>query len=208
MGIYLILIAVLFGIVSLVFFILGWTTLRKKRVLGSTVNLLLGVLFLLLAGFSAFLTVSVQGYRALTKEKLIAVVETRPTGQETFEATFYFPDKTTSRFVLAGDELYVDAHILKWKPIANILGVHTLYELDRVAGRYTSLQDEQTKLRTVYSLARTKPVNLFDLRRRYPVLEPLVDAEYGSATFIMARTREQFELRVSTTGLLLRKVEL
>ncbi|HKJ69453.1 MAG TPA: hypothetical protein VKA68_15960 [bacterium] len=208
MGTYLILIAVFFGIVSIAFLILGWVTLKKKQIFGSTISLSLGILFLLMAGFSAVLTVSVQGYRALTREKLIAVVETRPTGRETFEATFYFPDKTTSRFVLAGDELYVDAHILKWKPMTNILGIHTLYELDRVAGRYASLQDEQTKMRTVYSLARTKPLNLFDLRRRYPVLEPLVDAEYGSATFIMARNREQFELRVSTTGLLLRKVEL
>jgi len=36
------------------------------------------------------------------------------------------------------------------------------------------------------------------------VLAPLVDAEYGSATFVAAGRPAQFEVRVSTTGLLIR----
>jgi len=39
------------------------------------------------------------------------------------------------------------------------LGLKTAYELDRVAGRYTLLEDEQNKPRTVYSLARKKHVD-------------------------------------------------
>jgi hypothetical protein len=41
----------------------------------------------------------------------------------------------------------------------------------------------------------------------FPLLRPLLDAEYGSATFITANKAAEFELRVSTTGLLIRKVE-
>jgi len=204
----LLLLAIMFGVAGIIFLVMGGITLKKKRLAGSTASFSLGVIFFLLGALFGTLSVSVLGYRALSREKLIAVIETAPTGDQTFRATFYFPDKTKSSFVLAGDELYVDAHILKWKPIANLLGIHTYYELDRVAGRYAELQDEQTKSRTVYSLARTKPWNLFNLRRKYPILNPLVDAEYGSATFIMAKTQQQFELRVSTTGLLIRKVEL
>lgn len=204
----LLILAVVLGAAGILFLLLGGMTLKKKRVAGSTVSFSLGIIFILLGALFGTLTVSTLGYRALTREKLIAVIETSPSGDQTFRATFYFPDKRKSTFVLAGDELYVDAHILKWKPIANLLGIHTYYELDRVAGRYTELQDEQSKTRTVYSLARSKPVNLFDLRRKFPILNPLVDAEYGSATFIMAGAQQQFELRVSTTGLLIRKVEL
>ncbi|MBN1471070.1 MAG: hypothetical protein JW925_04760, partial [Syntrophaceae bacterium] len=106
---------------------------------------------------------------------------------------------------LAGDQLYVDAHILKWKPVANIFGLHTSYELDRVAGRYASLKDETTKVHTVYSLSKYRPVDLFDLRRRFAILNPLLDAEYGSATFINTTSTEEFRVMVSTTGLLIRK---
>jgi len=208
MGTLLIIVAVVFGVIAGAFFLLGGRILKKRHFTRSSVTFLVGIIFLLLMLLTGFLSVSTHGYKALTREELIAVVETRQSGPQTFEAIFYFPDKSNRSFVLAGDELYVDAHILKWKPVANLVGIHTLYELDRVAGRYTDLSDEQTNMRTVYSLSRDKPLDLFNLRRRYPVLGPLVDAQYGSATFIMAEARQQYELRVSTTGLLIRRVEL
>jgi hypothetical protein len=46
---------------------------------------------------------------------------------------------------------------------------------------------------------------MFVLGRRFP--RPLLDARYGSATFIAANKPVEFEVRVSTTGLLIRKVE-
>ncbi len=205
----------LLSIIVLLLFILtallllgGLLTLRRRQVLGGAITTLIGVVFLLLTLLTGFLAISVQGYHALNQERLIAVIETTPIRPQTFEATFYFPDRSTTSFILTGDEVYIDAHILKWKPLANLLGLQTLYELDRVAGRYTDLADERMKPRTIYSLAREKPFNLFDLRRRYPILEPIVDATYGSATFIMADRSKQFELRVSNTGLLIRSVEL
>ena len=48
---------------------------------------------------------------------------------------------------------------------------------------------------------------MFDLRRRFAILTPLVDAEYGSATFINANSTAEFRIMVSTTGLLIRKTE-
>jgi len=49
---------------------------------------------------------------------------------------------------------------------------------------------------------------MFNLRLRYSLLKPMVDAQYGSATFIPAKEFTELEIRVSTTGLLIRKVEL
>ena len=107
-------------------------------------------------------------------------------------------------FELSGDAVYVDAHILKWRPIANFFGLHTAYELDRIAGRYNTLADEQSREHTVESLARSKPVDLFTLARESKLLTPLVDAEYGSATFIGTQQPATFQVTVSTTGLLVR----
>jgi hypothetical protein len=69
------------------------------------------------------------------------------------------------------------------------------------------LADEQQRERTVYAIATTKPFNTFHLARRYWVFRPFVDAEYGSATFIGATVSATYELRVSTTGLLVRPLE-
>jgi hypothetical protein len=204
---FLIIVAILFAILSIVFFVAGIVALKRKRLLGTGVSLLLALLMLSLAALSGTISVATQGYRALTREDVAAVVKTEPIDPARFQARFHFSDGREAVFSLSGDELYVDAHILKWKPIANYFGLHTSYELDRVAGRYTKLEDEKTKARTVFSLSQEKPVDMFALRRRFPLLSPLLDAEYGSATFIAADKAAEFEVRVSTTGLLIRKVE-
>ena len=154
------------------------------------------------------ISVGVRGYRALTQEVVAATIKTEPTGPQRFRATVILSDSSLHMFELAGDAVYVDAHVLKWRPIGNLLGLTTAYELDRIAGRYQRLSDEQNAQRTVYSLATEKPFNAFDLARRYVFLRPLLDAEYGSATFINAGTPggATYEVRVSTTGLLVRPV--
>lgn len=194
-----------FALMSLTSFVLGIFALRWRRFFLVGMFLMVGVLALSVAGLCTTISVATRGYRAFTREEVAAVVETRPTGPQRFDATFRFPGGRTATYHLNGEELYVDAHILKWKPIANILGLHTAYELDRVAGRFTRLGDEQSSPRTVFSLAEEKPVDMFDLRRRLLLFRPLVDAEYGSATFILANRPASYEVRVSISGLLIRR---
>jgi len=186
----------------------GATALRAVRVrhwLGGTVRGLVALLLLALAALAATVTVGLQGYRALTYEEVAAIVRTEPVAPQRFRATITLPDHRLAMYDLAGDAFYVDAHVLKWHPWASLLGLRTVYELDRVAGRYNAVADERTQPHTAYELARSKPVDLFLMARRR-LLGPLVDAEYGSATFVAATRPAIFEVRVSTTGLLARPV--
>ena len=166
------------------------------------------VLWLLLLGIAAAagtVYLGLQGYRNLTREEVAATLSVKPVAPQRFDVKVRFPDAREVTFEVAGDEIYADARILKWKPFANALGLHTAYELDRLSGRYRSIDQERTAPRTVHSLAVDKPVNLFGLRQRYAFLEPLLDAEYGSASFVPVTRPAELELRVSTTGLLLRE---
>ena len=108
-------------------------------------------------------------------------------------------------FEISGDELYVDARVLKWHPWVNLLGLHTHYALDRIGGRYLDIEDERSKPRSIHSLANGAPLDAFALRRKHEFLAPLVDASYGSATFTSADRPVTLEVRVSTTGLLVRE---
>jgi len=198
------LIAILCGIIALLFLLTGIGALRRRRIMGFTTRTTLALLFLALAGAFATITLGIQGYQSLTREEVAATIEVRPTGPQTFTAYVKFPDGRREVFKLAGDQIYVDAHILKWNPLANVIGLHTAYELDRVGGRYVDLQAERDRPRTVFTLSEEKPVNMFDLRHRHAFLAPLLDAEYGSGTFLMADRPATLEVRVSTTGLLLR----
>jgi hypothetical protein len=197
-------IAILFAILCAFFFIAFIMAFKRKRFFGIAVNITLVILLLAVFGLFGMISIATHGYHILTHEEMAARVKVEPTGPQKFTAQFRFNDDHTVSFDLAGDELYIDAHILKWKPIANFFGLHTSYELDRVSGRYVNLDDERIKLRTVFSVSKKKTIDLFDLREKYPILKLLVDTEYGSATFIMANRPEELELRVSTTGLLIR----
>jgi hypothetical protein len=171
-----------------------------------SLRLLLALMFLAAAAACGAIALGVQGYRALTHEEVAVMVRTEPLGLNRFQAQFRFPDGREVSYTLNGDQLYVDARILKWHPWANVLGLNTAYELDRVAGRYHDLAQEQLQPRTVRSLAPERKVDLFNLRQRYVLLSPLLDADYGSATFAAADAPAQYEVRVSTTGLLIRQL--
>ena len=203
----LVIIAILFALLSLISMIAAIGALKKGKIFGTAMKFIITLLMLSLAALFGTISISIQGYRALTKEELAAVVNVEPTDVQKFTARFTFPDNSVQVFSLTGDQLYVDAHILKWKPLANLLGLHTSYELDRVAGRYENLQDETSRVHTVYGLSKKKPVDMFHLRLRFKMLNPLLDAEYGSATFTGSGQAAEFKIMVSTTGLLIRKTE-
>jgi hypothetical protein len=199
--------AVTLGALGAILILAGIAALARARPLRFALRTLAGLLLLSLGGIAGTIAVGIQGYLALTREDVAARLFVQPHGPQRFAATVRFPDGRETTFELAGDEIYVDAHILKWKPLANMLGLHTAYELDRVAGRYHAIEQERSAVRTVYSLGQDKPVDLFGLRRRHAFLAPLLDAEYGSATFMPVAQPAELELRVSTTGLLMREAD-
>ena len=199
--------AITLGTLGAILILAGIAALTRARALQFTLRTLAGLVLLLSGALAGAIAVGTQGYLALTREDLAARIFVRPHGPQLFAAIVRFPDGHEGTFELAGDEVYVDAHILKWKPLANLLGLHTAYELDRVGGRYHAIQEERSAVRTVYPLTQDRPVDLFGLRRRYPFLRVLLDAEYGSATFVPVTESAEFEVRVSTTGLLIREVK-
>lgn len=182
----------------------GIVALLRLRLIGALTKLLAGALLFTVGLLFGTLALGVYGFRALTNEVVAARIEIQPLGSQRFSARFHFADGGTVRYELAGDEIYVDAQILKWTPWANLLGLHTGYSLDRIAGRYRDVAQERSAPRTVFNLAPERAVDLFALRRKFAQLAQLFDAEYGSASFVPADSARTLELRVSTSGLLIR----
>ena len=204
----LIVISVVFAALGLVLAGLGVRSVRSRRWLGAAGRSGGGALLLSLSALAATLSISTHGYRALTMEEVAVTVTTVPTGPQAFQAFVEFPDGRDTTLAVTGDQLLVDAHILKWRYLGNLLGLHTQYEIDRLTGRYVDIEDERTLERTVHSLKADKPLDLFALVGRYSWLSLLVDAEYGSATYIEVEKPARFEIAVSTTGLLVRERDL
>lgn len=196
--------AALLALAGLVFVVLGVRVARGRPFLAFAGGIT-GLALFAVAALCGALAISIQGYRALTREEVAAVVEIQPIVHQRFLAHVTLADGTTRSFELAGDELYVDARVLKWHPWVNLLGLHTHYALDRIGGRYVDIEAERSEPRTIHSLVNGAPLDAFTLRRKHELLAPLVDASYGSATFTNADRISTLEVRVSTTGLLVRE---
>lgn len=180
---------------------------RGRRFVAASFTTLVGLLWLSGAALVSALGAGLAGYRALTREDVALTVLVTPLAGGRFLADARFPEGRAATWELAGDQLYVDSRILKWRGVANLLGLHTVYELDRIGGRYVDIEQERTAPRTIVSLSAPKKFDLFAWIKQRTWMAPLVDAEYGSGTFVDVRQSGIYEVRVSTTGLLIRKVD-
>ena len=196
---------VAFGVLGVVALVSGLAALLRARPLRFVVRSAFGLLLASAGTLALALAFGSRGYRALTHEQPAGRIAVHPTGPQRFEARFVFPDGREATYAIAGDELQVDAHILKWKPIANLVGLRTAYELDRIGGRYRALDQERATPRSVHALAPSRPIDLFDLRQRYVFLAPLLDAEYGSASYVPVDGDVELQVSVAPSGVVLRR---
>ncbi len=197
--------AVAFGALGVIYLASAVAALRRLRLMKVSTRLLFSLIFLPLAIISSGIILGTYGYHTLTYEKPVADITITPLSPQSFEATVILPSGEVRVFLLEGDQIQVDANIIKWKPMANLLGLHTHYQLSRISGRYRNIQDAQRKPVSTFELSEKPWLDLVEVRQDYQVLSWLLDAEYGSATFVSAEKPKQYQLLVSTTGLLIRE---
>lgn len=180
----------------------------RRRSFGSgSFGLIVGLLLLALAGATGLAAWSLTRFEALSRETTAATIRLEPLGPQRFRAVVDTGGGDTRSFELNGDQVWVDAQIVKWHPFANAIGLHTGYRLERIGGRYQSLDDERTAPRSVESLSEDDMASdLFDWAENQPWLDPLVDAQYGSGTFVSAAEPASVQVRVSSSGLLIREM--
>ena len=85
-----------------------------------------------------------------------------------------------------------------------------------MAGNYPALQrwrslrrrvnDENTRIHTVYSLTDNQGLDIWSIMKKHPSWIPWVDAYYGSATYLPMSDKARFKITLSQTGLLARPV--
>jgi hypothetical protein len=197
--------AALAAIIGIALAFSAFSALGGARLFGFAVRAILSVLLIVGAAGLTAIALGTQGMQALTNEQSAARIKVVPTGVQRYDATVTFADGRVETYDLAGDDIYVDAHIVKWTALANMLGLQTSYRLDRISGRYRTIEQESMARRTVYSIGTPVLVDLVALGKRLP-LGDFFDAEYGSATYVPVAVPAELELMVSTTGLLLRPV--
>lgn len=152
------------------------------------------------------LFISYLGYERLTDEQLVGVIEFMQQAPQDFTARLMVDGRVDRLFELRGDEWQLDARVITWKPPATILGFDPVYQLERLSGRYSTVDNELSQPRTVHDLAEERPLDIWSMARKFPRLAPGVDAYYGTATYLPMADQARFRVTLSRDALIARPI--
>lgn len=208
---YLTLISALIAIIGLAFAVTGIKRLIQRRFIKAASLEFSGVLLLLLASSAFLLASNLYTYQRLVYEQAVAEVSFQQISKQRYRATINALDSSLQQSVeLNGDEWQLDAQVLTWRGVANLLGLDSNYRLHRISGRYVDITEEQLQPRSVYSLV--KPLayieddnfDLWQFAHEYQSWLNWVDAVYGSAVFLPMTDGAKYRVAISRTGLIAR----
>lgn len=179
-------------------------SLRRRRVFRAGGAGIAFVLCASLAGTAMVFIFSYFSYSRLTAESHVLDIAFRRINPEEFQARLMKPGEADRFYVLRGDEWQLDARIVTWKPPATVLGLDPIYQVERLSGRYSEIDKEQTEVRTVHALDQGLGLDVWALARKFPFLMPGVDAHYGTATYVPMADGARFEVSLSRDALIAR----
>jgi hypothetical protein len=193
-------------LIALLFFGSTVRHTRRRRLLraGGSATACVASAGLGTAGILIFM--SYLGYERLTAEQLVGVIEFSQTAPEEYTARLMIDGQIDRLLTLRGDEWQLDARVVTWKPPATVLGLEPVYQLERLSGRYSSVDRERSEKRTVHSLAEERPLDLWSLARKFPKFAPGVDAFYGTATYLPMADGARFRVTLSRDALISRPI--
>jgi hypothetical protein len=198
------LIVALAALAALALFFVGLRQIKRRRVITGAGGCMLGVLVALFAALVGVIGLSFHAYQRLTAEQPVAKISFIKLGPQYYQAILRRADGQRQVFNLHGDAWQLDARVIKWQGFATVLGFDTLYRLERISGRYDSMEQARTAPRSVASLSPHPGLDLWRFIRRHADWLPWIDASYGSATYLPMGNGAAYRVTISTTGLLAR----
>jgi hypothetical protein len=197
------------AILTLIALMFLGSTLRQTRrgnLLRASGTFAVGAASASLATFGLLVCVSYLGYERLTEEHLVGMIEFSRNAPDEYSARLMIDGQLDRLLTLRGDEWQLDARVITWHAPATILGLEPVYQLERLSGRYSSVDRERSEQRTVHGLAEERLLDLWSLARNFPRLAPGVDAYYGSATYLPMADGARYRVTLSRDALIARPV--
>lgn len=195
-----------FAFCSLIALIVALFTLIRREWLLGWLKGTLGLVALAVSIVMALAALNFNAYKAINQEVTVATISFDKVDNQLYKANVVLQGSTTEvPYEIAGDLWQIDARIIKWKGPLAVLGGKPAYKLDRLQGRYYTLEDERTKARSLYALSN--PDVGFDLWTWLDKLSHYIgwfDAEYGSATYLPMADGALFSVRLTNSGMIAR----
>ncbi|MCG8517170.1 multidrug transporter [Marinobacter sp. CA1] len=150
-------------------------------------------------GYAVVVAAGLTQYQSLTGMRTVATVGVARLGPQLWQVTLETEAGKQGRYTLHGDQWQVDARIIHFGGPLTWMKVEPGYRLERLSGRYVSLEQERQATRSVVALNEAAWPDLWALDRQFNL--PFVDGVYGNATFMPMADGALFDIRLSATGL-------
>lgn len=180
----------------------GWRHLATRHLLRASVHGGAGITLVMAASIASSAALDLTGYQQLTVERPVAVIRFRPVASSEFVAELKTADGRTRHFRLRGQDWRLDARVLKWRSWVALVGFKSLYRLTRLAGRFATVSDARSHLRTVYALSHTRGLDVWQWSQRLHL--DFVDAVYGSSVYLPMAAGAEYRISLGATGLIAR----
>lgn len=192
--------------IGLLLCVLGIIRLTKRLMMSSFRYEVTGFVLLTVAAMLFLVSSNIHTYERLVYEQPIASIGFHEIAPQHFSAELKAlgDDGDSWFYELRGDEWQVDAQILTWHGYANLLGLDSYYRLHRLSGRYTDIEEERSRPRTVHGLASEQRIDLWSYANEYRNWLSMVDATYGSAVFLPMNDGARYSITISRNGLVAR----
>lgn len=199
----MIVIEILVIILAIVSLYLAGRFLASKSWVMGWVRGSIGLAFVGLAVFFVLVVMDFFSYEKLLEEDTLATLNIEKLGEQHYTVNVeYILESRQESYELRGDLWQMDAKIIRWLGFFRAIGAKPGYRLDRISGRYYSLEDERRYERTVYSINESKMgLDVWSWLQNGGSFVPWVDAVYGSATYLPLADGAIYQVRLSSNGL-------
>ncbi len=195
-------VAIVFALIAIIILLASLRLLIGNWILawlrGSAGLLLLCIaIVLLLAAWD------VRGYQQVSATRPIATLAFSKIDDKQFNVNLVDQAGNEQRYQLSGDLWRLDARVLKWFDAAARAGVKSGYRLDRLSGRYISLNDEQALPHTAIDLNTEQPY--FDTWSRLRAVNryfSMIEAQDASASYLPMADGALYNVTIGSDGLI------
>ncbi len=203
---------IVLGVLFVTLFALSLNRIKRRKIIGSALYGLQGIVVFLLLIVALLIFSNLNTYQRLTHDNEIVDVLVRKLASQKFQLVLIYPqlDAINSEpeyYSLYGDEWQLDTRIIKWKSWANVIGLDSYYQLERLSGRYANIEQAKDSSPSAHQLTgEQKGLSIWKLKNLMKSNMPFLDAYYGQSIFVPMRDGAKFRVSLSQAGLVVRPV--
>jgi hypothetical protein len=148
-------------------------------------------------------------YGRFNTEQPVAEISFKRLGDKRYMAYLATGDLcSVNTYELLGDQWQLDASFVKWRGLGTLLGLDSLYRLDRLSGRYADVGEQNRAARLSHDVAPPVFVDVFPKQRGERGLAGLlVDTRYGSSVYMDIDPTRRYRVYKTEDALIARAME-